>query len=559
MGCSIARPRRRDKVRAAMIPARPGSFEFDHVIIGGGSAGCVAAGQLSADPRVRVLLLEQGDRAEQHPETLRADGYKDAFINDALMYERFSVPQAGCWRRPLFMGSGRGMGGSGSINAMVYLRGSAADFRAWDSPLWSWSTIEPDFRAIERVLDVHRREPTDFTEAAIDAAVTAGFRRQHDLNDGDFLGGLGYEWMNYAGDQRRNAYVGFLQPYLDRPNLVVLTGASVHRLVFDGSRRLRAVEFEHEGGLRSARVRREALLCAGALESPKLLMLSGIGPRAQLVAHGIAPVFDLPGVGENFQDHPNVTLFHLARREVDCNYPQVYGFHRANPDSDLAPDQADTCFVMYPARSSFREAFMRMLPALTVPPALYRRTRLPRLVRAGVSLAFKPAFVRALVRRIYGLVVVLGKPKSRGSVRLASARPGDFPRIDPAYFADPEDMDTMIKGVELARRIADGAPLRAFGNTELLPGRWARSRAAKAAFVRGMAMTTYHYAGTCTMGQGVGSVVDEQLRVRGVTGLRIADASIMPVVPVSALNAPSMLIGYRAAAFLREAAAAAAS
>ena len=472
MGCSIARAGRRDKVRAAMITAtaRPGSFEFDHVIIGGGSAGCVAAGRLSEDPAVRVLLLEQGDRAEQHPETLRADGYKDAFINDALMYERFSVPQAGCWRRPLFMGSGRGMGGSGSINAMVYLRGSAADFRAWDSPLWSWSAVEPDFRAIERVLDVHRRDPTEFTEAAIEAAVTAGFHRQHDLNDGELLGGLGYEWMNYAGDQRRNAYVGFVQPHLARPNLVVLTGACVHRLVFDGARRLRAVEFEHEGALRTARVRREALLCAGALESPKLLLLSGVGPRAQVVAHGIPPVFDLPGVGENFQDHPNVTLFHLARRDVDCNYPQVYGFHRANPDSALAPDQADTCFVMYPARSSFREAFMRMLPALTVPPALYHRTRLPRLVRAGVSLAFKPAFVRALVRRIYGLVVVLGKPKSRGSVRLASARPGDFPRIDPAYFADPEDMDTMIKGVDLARRIADGGPLRGFGNRELLPG-----------------------------------------------------------------------------------------
>ena len=555
MGRSIARLYPRDKVRAAMTPASAAHFEFDHVIIGGGSAGCVAAGQLSADPRVRVLLLEHGDRAEQHPETLRADGYKDAFINDALMYERFSVPQAGCLRRPLFMGSGRGMGGSGSINAMVYLRGSAADFRAWDSPSWSWSAVEPDFRAIERILDVHRREPTEFTEAAIGAAETAGFHRQHDLNDGDFLGGLGYEWMNYAGDQRRNAYVGFVQPHLERPNLVVLTGAAVHRVVFDASRRVRAVEFQHEGALRTAKVRREALLCAGALESPKLLMLSGVGPRAQLVAHGIAPVLDLPGVGENFQDHPNVTLFHLARRDIDCDYPQVYGFHRANPATALPPDQADSCFVVYPARSSFREAFMRMLPALTVPPALYHRTRLPRLVRAGVSLAFRPEAVRALVRRIYGLVVILGKPRSRGSVRLASARPGDFPRIDPAYFADPEDMDTMIKGVDLARRIADGAPLRAFGNTELLPGRWAGGRAAKAAFIRGMAMTTYHYAGTCALGQGVGSVVDERLRVRGVTGLRVADASVMPVVPVSALNAPSMLIGYKAAAFVREEAA----
>jgi len=535
-----------------MTQARAGSFEFDHVIIGGGSAGCVAAGQLSSDPRRRVLLLEQGDAAEQHPETLRADGYKDAFINDRLMYERFSVPQAACLHRPLFMGSGRGMGGSGSINAMVYLRGSAADFRAWDTPGWSWDDVRPDFEAIEAVLDIHRRPPTEFTEAAIVAAESAGFHRQQDLNDGDLLGGLGYEWMNYSGDQRRNAYVGFVQPHLDRPNLVVLTGAAVQRLVFDDRRRITGVEFEHEGARHTARVRREALLCAGALESPKLLMLSGIGPRAQVVGHGIPPVFDLPGVGENFQDHPNVTLFHLARREVDSNYPQVYGFHRANPQSDLPRDQADTCYVVYPARSSFREAFMRMLPALTVPPALYHRTRLPRLVRAGVAMAFNPQFVQNLVRRIYGLVVILGKPKSRGTVRLASRRAADHPVVDPAYFADPEDMDTMIKGIELARRIADGAPLQDFGNRELLPGRWAQGRAAKAAFVRAMAMTTYHYAGTCSMGQAAGSVVDSRLRVRGVTGLRVADASIMPVVPVSALNAPSMLIGYKAATFIRE-------
>ena len=535
-----------------MSKARAGSFEFDFVIIGGGSAGCVAAGQLSADPSVRVLLLEAGDRAEQHPETLRADGYKDAFINDALMYERFSVPQRGCLRRPLFMGSGRGMGGSGSINAMVYLRGSAADFRAWDTPGWSWSDVVPDFEAIEKILDVHRRPPTEFTEATITAAETAGFHRQDDLNSGEFLGGLGYEWMNYSGEQRRNAYVGFVQPHLERPNLVVLTGARVQRVVFDERRRVTGVEFEHEDARHTARVRREVLLCAGALESPKLLLLSGVGPREQVVRHGIPPVFDLPGVGENFQDHPNVTLFHLARREVDSNYPQVYGFHRANPQSALPPDQADTCYVVYPARSSVREAFMRMLPALTVPPALYHRTRLPRMVRAGVAMAFKPLLVRQLVRRIYGLVVILGKPKSRGTVRLASRNAADHPVVDPAYFADPEDMDTMIKGVELARRIADGAPLQDFGNRELLPGRWAGGRAAKAAFIKAMVMTTYHYAGTCSMGQGAGSVVDSRLRVRGVTGLRVADASIMPVVPVSALNAPSMMIGHRAAQFLRE-------
>lgn len=524
---------------------------FDYVVLGGGSAGCVLAGRLSDDPAARVLLLETGDRAERHPETLRADGYKDAFVNDALVHARFSVPQPGCGGRPLWLGSGRGMGGSGSINAMVYLRGSAADFRAWDTPGWGWGDVVPDFEALERVLDVRVRPPTEFTETCIASAEETGFRREVDLDGGDLLGALGYERMNYQGERRRNAYVAFVQPKADHPNLVVETGAHAHRLVLDDRRRVVAVEYAAGGALRTARVRREAIVCAGALESPKLLMLSGIGPREQLRRHGIPSVFDLPGVGENLQDHPNVTLFHYGRRAVDCNYPQLYGFHRARPGDHLPADQADTCYVFYPARSSLREATMRMVPALTIPPALYRRTWLPRLVRGAVSLAFAPAFVRRVIERVWGLVVILGKPKSRGTVRLASARPEEQARIDPAYFADPADMATMIAGVRLARRIAAASGLRAWGNAEVLPGRWSSSDAALARFVRKMAMTTYHYGGTCRMGQGPGSVVDARLKVRGIDNLRVADASIMPEVPVSALNAPSMLIGWRAADLIR--------
>ncbi|PCC74743.1 Choline dehydrogenase [Nannocystis exedens] len=528
---------------------------FDYVILGGGSAGCVLAGRLSEDPSLRVLLLETGDRAERHPESLRADGYKDAFVNDDLLHHRFSVPQRHCGRRPLFLGSGRGMGGSGSINAMVYLRGSEADFRAWDVPGWGWSDVVPAYEQLERVLDVRSREPTEFTEACIAGAEEVGFHRERDLDRGELLGALGYERMNYRGEQRRSAYVAFVQPHLDRINLVVRTGAHAHRLVLDDRRRVVAVEYEEGGTRRTAQVRREAVLCAGALESPKLLMLSGVGPRDVLRAHGIEPAFDLPGVGENLHDHPNVQLFYFGKRAVDCNYPQLYGFHRALPESDLPADQADTCYVFYPARSSFREATMRMVPALTVPPALYRRTRLPRLVKAGVGMAFRPGFVKRAVERVYGVVVILGKPKSRGTVRLASADPREQAAIDPAYFADPEDMRAMIAGVRLARRIAAAEGLRPWGGPEVLPGAFVRSDAALAAFVRRMAMTTYHYAGTCRMGQVPGSVVDPQLRVRGVENLRVADASIIPEVPVSALNAPSMMIGWRAADLLRAAAA----
>ena len=534
----------------ADAPASDDERTYDYIVVGAGSSGCVVAGELSADPTLEVLILECGDAAEAHPETLAADQYKKAFINDALMHDRFSTPQRPCRNHRLYLGSGRGVGGSGSVNAMVYTRGSAFDFSEWGEG-WGWSDVVPAFERVEERLRIARRPPTEFTEVCIRAAVEAGFARKDDLNDGTLSGFLGYEWMNIDGNDRRSSYVAFLQPHRDRPNLLLETNAVAMRVLFDSTRRAVGVEYEREGRILVARARREVILSAGALETPKLLQLSGIGPAAALAALGIPLVYDQPAVGEGLMDHPNVQVFFRGAAPTDCHWAQLYGFHRANPDTSLSPGEADTCYVFYSARSSFREGAIRLLPGMLLPQPLYRIGWLRSSLRALIRAAFALPFVRRLVERMYGIVVILGKPQSRGTVRLRSRDPRDPALIDPGYFSAPEDLETLVRGVRLARRIAASPALAEWGNHELIPGVKVASQEKIEAFVRKSAMTTYHYAGTCRMGTGPGSVVDARLRVRGVSGLRIADASVIPSVPVSAMNAPSMMIGWRASQFLR--------
>ncbi len=258
-------------------------------------------------------------------------------------------------------------------------------------------------------------------------------------------------------------------------------------------------------------------------------------------------VLDQPAVGANLHDHPNVQLFFRGDRDVDTRYPQLYGFDRVGDAPSLAEGQADTCYVFYPARSSFREGLMRLLPAIALPEALYEQ----QWVRGGMRKAIEGLFgmdaTQQFVKQLWGIVVILGKPESRGRLWLRSADPTEKPAIDPGYFKDPADMQTLLRGVDRAREIAASHPLPGFGNQELIPGplqrdteQWARKNV----------MTTYHYAGTCRMGEGEGAVVDTKLRVQGLEGLRVADASVMPVTPVAALNAPSMMIGYRASRLL---------
>ncbi len=515
----------------------------DAIVVGGGSAGCIVAAELLKAGR-KVALFEAGPDAEDHPETLVADGYKEAFINDELMHERFSVHRGRWGDRRLFMGSGRGLGGSGSINAMVYTRGAKEDFDAWPEG-WRWDDVVPAFEAVEETLQPRPRPSTDFTERCIAAAEGVGFRRKRDLNDGDLGGVLGHEAMNYAGEERRSSYVAFLREHRDDPKLQLFTGAAIDKvLVEDG--RVVGVQW-YEGAERKELRAPDTILCAGTLATPAILLRSGIGPAADLRALDIPVVLDQPAVGANLHDHPNVQLFFRGDRDVDTRYPQLYGFDRVGDAPSLAEGQADTCYVFYPARSSFREGLMRLLPAIALPEALYEQ----QWVRGGMRKAIEGLFgmdaTQQFVKQLWGIVVILGKPESRGRLWLRSADPTEKPAIDPGYFKDPADMQTLLRGVDRAREIAASHPLPGFGNQELIPGplqrdteQWARKNV----------MTTYHYAGTCRMGEGEGAVVDTKLRVQGLEGLRVADASVMPVTPVAALNAPSMMIGYRASRLL---------
>lgn len=518
----------------------------DYVVVGAGSAGCIVAAELAAAGH-SVALLEAGDRAEDHPETLRADGYKDAFINDHLMHERFTTRQAACGSRRLFAGTGRGVGGSGAINAMVYTRGAREDFDAFGEG-WRWSDVEPTFRDLEARLDVRRREPTVFTEACIEAAGDAGLRRKADLNDGDLSNVLGYEWMNYRGEERRNAYTSFIKGR-DLPGLDLHAGHLAERLLFapGDDARVTGVVTRNGGEEHVFEARREVVLCLGALATPVLLLRSGIGPKTELRAHGIEVRVDLPGVGRNLHDHPNVTMFFHGKTPVDASYPQVYGFGRMRDGRG----PSDTCFVFYPARSSFREGMLRMLPAMLFPEDQGVKKR---LLRGSIAGAFKSSLVTSFVESMWGIVVILGKPKSRGTVRLASARTEDAPLVDPAYLTDANDLAVMLRGIDRARQIAASSHLAPYRSRELIPGKLGalgRTQAdADRAFLEQNLMTTYHFAGTCRLGDDADAVVDRALAVRGLSGLRVADASVIPETPVSAMNAPSMMIGLRAARLL---------
>ena len=527
----------------------------DYLIVGGGSAGCVLAARLSEDPSVQVALLEAGPADTSVLIHCPAGLALLAKIGQANWGFQ-TVPQAGLNGRRGYQPRGKVLGGSSSVNAMIYLRGQRADYDRWaaeGNAGWSWNEVLPYFRRAEHnergadafhatggplnVMDL--RSPHRFGGVFVEAARQAGYVENRDFN-GISQEGVGLYQVTHKDGERFSAAKAYIVPNRHRPNLHVVTGAHATRVLLEG-RRAVGVAYRQDGAERELRAGREVILSAGALLSPQLLMLSGIGPAAELQRHGIPVVHELPGVGRNLHDHvdvvqvvdaPHLTdLFGLSARGLVNAFKGILEWRRHRRGL---------------LTTNFAEAggFIRSTPGETAPD-LQLHFVIGKLVDHGRKTVFGHG---------YSCHVCLLQPKSRGSVTLASADPMSAPLIDPNFLGDPDDVRRLVRGFQAMRHILEQPALAGLRGRELATSAGARDDAAIEAFVRNHADTIYHPVGTCRMGTGANDVVDAQLRVHGVDGLRVVDASVMPTIVSGNTNAPVIMIGEKAADLVKAAA-----
>jgi choline dehydrogenase-like flavoprotein len=526
--------------------------DFDYIIIGAGSAGCVLAARLSEDPGVRVALIEAGlaDRSVLiHCPAGLALLAKSGQSNWAFK----TVPQPGLNGRSGYQPRGKVLGGSSSVNAMIYTRGHRDDYDHWaaqGNPGWAWEDVLPYFKRAEHnergadefhgsggplnVMDL--RSPNQFGSVFVRAAMQAGLRFNPDFN-GPEQEGVGMYQVTHKNGERFSAAKAYLTPNLGRANLRVITGAHTTRVLMQG-RRAVGVEYRQDGVLTQLKAGREVLLSAGALMSPQLLMLSGVGPAAQLQQHGIPVVHDLPGVGRHLHDHVDVV------QVVDApELKELFGLSLAGVARVLKG-----IFEWRNARSgmlttNFAEAggFIKSGPQEPLPD-LQLHFVIGKLVDHGRKTVFGHG---------YSCHVCLLRPLSRGSVRLADADAMSAPLIDPNFLGEPDDARRLVRGFKIMRSVLAQKALADYGGRELAASATARSDGEIERFIRGHADTIYHPVGSCRMGKGPQDVVDEQLRVRGVAGLRVVDASIMPRIVGGNTNAPTIMIAEKAADMIR--------
>jgi len=522
--------------------------EFDYVIVGGGSAGCVLASRLSEDPNLKVCLLEAGGEG-------RGWGVKIPlgimftvpwpFINWGFK----TLPQPELDFRRTYQPRGRVLGGSSAINAMIYTRGHASDYDAWGLPGWSYKEVLPYFKRAEGnarlggewhgqegplpVNDSYTGNPLQ--QVFLDAARQAGFPQTDDFN-GANQEGVGIYQVTQKEGERWSVARAYLHPVLSRPNLKVLTGARARRVLFAGSR-ASGVEYSRGGRIESVQARREVILCAGAFQSPQLLMLSGIGDAAELKRFGIPVLKHLPAAGEGLQDHLDITLI-----------------HRANSADTLGGSPAGVLRLLRDALR-FRRERRGMLTTNIAEAGGFLKSD-PKLPMPDIQLHFCVAVVHNHGRTLrhllhgYSLHACALRPRSRGRVSLASADPMAAPAIDPRYLSDAADLDVLKKGFKMARAILDAPAFAPYRRSEMFTAK-AQTDAEIEAAIRARAETIYHPAGTCRMGADAGAVVDAELKVKGVEALRVVDASVMPRLIAGNTNAPTVMIAEKAADLLR--------
>ncbi len=529
---------------------------FDYLIVGGGSAGCVLAARLSEDPKVRVALLEAGP-----PDTSVLihcpAGLAVLAKNGQANWAFETVPQAGLSGRRGYVPRGKVLGGSSSVNAMIYTRGQRGDYDHWaaeGNPGWGFDDVLPYFKRSEHnergadawhgsggplnVMDL--RSPNRFGPVFVEAARQAGHAANADFNAAE-QEGVGLYQVTHRNGERCSAAKAYLAPARSRPNLTVFTDVRVSRIVSDG-RRATGIEFIQAGSRQRLAAAREVLLCAGAAQSPQLLMLSGIGPGEELQRLGIAVVHDLPGVGRHLHDHPDIV------QVVDAPHlKDLFGLSLAGAVRVLRG-----IFEWRRTRSgmlttNFAEAggFIKSSPDMPAPD-LQLHFVIGKLIDHGRKTVFGHG---------YSCHVCLLQPKSRGRVSLASADPTAAPRIDPNFLAEPEDVQRLVRGFKAMRTILSQPALSGYGGRELAASAAARSDDEIEAFIRAHADTIYHPVGSCRMGPGALDVVDPQLRVHGMQGLRVVDASIMPRIVSGNTNAPTIMIAEKASDLIKAAAA----
>jgi choline dehydrogenase-like flavoprotein len=532
---------------------------FDILIVGAGSAGCVLAARLSEDPALRVGLIEAGPPDKSVLIHCPA-GLALLAQTGAANWGFETVPQPGLNGRRGYQPRGKVLGGSSSVNAMIYARGHRADYDAWaaeGNPGWSFDEVLPWFKHAEHnergtdafhgtggplnVADL--RSDATWRERFTQAGVQAGYPRNPDFNGAE-QDGFGPYQVTHRNGERFSAAKAYLTPHLSRPNLQVLTGAQVLRVRFEGGRAV-GVDVRMGGAERTLKARREVILSAGALQSPQLLMLSGVGPGAHLQALGLPVLHDLPGVGQHLHDHIDVVQVVDAPGHHDLFGLSLAGAVRAMRGIFEWRRQRTGMLT-----TNFGEggAFLRSTPEEPVPD-LQLHFVVGKLVDHGRKTVFGHG---------YSCHVCLLRPKSRGNVTLASPDPLAAPLIDPAFLSDPDDTARLVRGFKLMRHILAQPALAQYGGREVAASSAAQTDAEIEAYVRQHADTIYHPVGTCRMGPAHqaaegGSVVAADLRVHGLQGLRVVDASVMPQIVGGNTNAPTIMIAEKASEVIRQA------